>query len=503
MKFFKIGTSLLVGALVVTTLVGCSTASEGTPAQDRHLRIAVEVEPPALNIFGNRSSATTEYQLYNMVEGLVRLSDDGTIEPLLAESYEISPDGTTYKFSLVDATFHDGTPLTADDVKFSIGLHNADQAVPSVFKAEMALVEGVEVIDDKTVSVTLSRPSWGWLTSMAGPAGVIVSEQSYATQEANPVGTGPLKFVEWRRGDSLVLERFDEYWGEKPQVEKVTFKYIADPNAQINALRTGAVDVLDDLTSPELLPTVEGAPNLEVIQGKTAGKIILAVNNAREPFTDVRIREAISFAIDRDALIKSVYGGYGDPIAGYSVTVDPWYVDFTTDYQYDPDRAKQLLADAGYDASTPLTILAPPQSFARKSSEFLANSLNAVGMNVEIQNIEWASWIADVFSGAQDYDMTIGIQTRFGDLYYFGNPGIYYHYDNPEVAALLAEGDAAATIEDRDAAYEEVLRIVTKDVATVPLFEQPALGIINTNKVESFRADNIAFSINLTSAVMK
>jgi peptide/nickel transport system substrate-binding protein len=441
-------------------------------------------------------AAIPQVLLYNVYEGLVRINaESGEVEPLLASEWTVSDDGTVYTFKLQEGvTFHDGQPLTAQDVVWSFQRVTAEGST-NPFKTQMAVVSSVEAPDDKTVVVTLSRPSNLWLLDIAGQVGIVLKEGAQNLESA-PNGTGPFRFEEWNRGNSITLVRNDEYWGEPAKVDEAVFRYITDPNALNNAMLSGQLDILTNVQAPQLLQVFEGNDQFEVVEGTTNGEIVLGMNSSKGPFADVRVRQAVRHAIDHQALVDTVWSGHGTLIGSMVPPTDPWYEDLAGEFEYDPERAEQLLAEAGYPDGFTVTMDVPPPGYARSSAQFVASQLAEVGITVQQSNLEFPQWLDKVLAQA-NYDMTIIAHVEARDFVRYGQPQYYWRYNNPTVAQLIQEGDAAQDESERNAKFSEAMRIVSEEAASDWLFLLPNLEVI-AQGVEGFPADALTLSFDLT-----
>ncbi len=385
----------------VTTTVA-TTAPEASAVTEA--RIGLQLEPPTLDLTASPAAAIPQVLLYNVYETLVRLQPDGSITPLLAESWDISDDGLTYTFNLRSGvTFHNGDPFTADDVVFSIENVAFNEAHP--FTTTYAPIESVTAVDDSTVEVTLTQVSANLLFFMTQGQGVVLNQNAIDDIENSAIGTGPFVFESWTVGESIVLARNDDYWGDAALMEKVTFQYITDPNALNNAMLSDELDLVAGVSAPELLEAFEADDRFDVLTGLTYGEVTLSLNGRRAPLDDIRIRQAVSHAIDRQAVVDLAYAGYGTPIGTFSTPLDPYYKDLTGVYDYDPDRARELLTEAGAENLT-LELVLPPPSYASRGGEIIASQLAEVGITANITNVEWGVWLEDVFTN-YDFDMSI------------------------------------------------------------------------------------------------
>lgn len=490
--------------VLVLALAGCgggsgdgggasSGASPG--AGDPSLVVGATLEPTSLDMTAQAGAAIPQVLLYNVYEGLVRLSQAGEVEPLLATGWEVSADGRTYTFTLADGVaFHDGAALTAADVVWSFQRVTAE-GTTNPFAAQMAVVESVAASDEATVVVTLSRPSNRWLFDIAGQVGIVLDEGATDLGTA-PNGTGPFRFERWNRGTSITLVRNDAYWGDPARLAGAEFRYISDPNALNNAMLSGQLDVLSNVQAPQLVSVFEGRDEFEVVEGLTTGEVVLGMNASRGPLAVREVRQAIRQAIDHRALVDTAWSGFGTLIGSMVPPSDPWYEDRTGDLPYDPARARALLEQAGLGAGLSLTMQVPPPGYARASAQFVQAQLRAVGIEVALQNVEFPVWLDRVF-GQADYDLTIVAHVEPRDIVQYGNPGYYWRYTNPAVTDLLAQADAATDDAARDAAYREVARTISLDAASDWLFLLPNLVVVRDG-VAGFPRDALTLSFDLT-----
>jgi peptide/nickel transport system substrate-binding protein len=398
-------------ATTTTTAPASTTTTEPAESSaETEVVIGLQLEPPTLDLTSSPAAAIPQVLLYNVYETLVKLEADGSITPLLAESWDLNDDGTVYTFTLRDGvTFHNGKALTADDVVFSIeNVLTKDPAHP--FATTLAPIETVEAVDERTVQITLSSFSSNLLFFLTQGQGVILDQAEIGSIDNSPVGTGPFRFSSWTVGDSIVLEKNPDYWGDEALLETVTFRYINDPNALNNALLAGDIDIIAGVSAPELLEVFEDDERFDVQTGLTNGEVTLAINAEHPPLDDLRVRQAILYAMDEQEIIDLAYFGYGVPIGSAATPLDPWYVDLTGVYPHDPAEAEALLADAGVTDLT-LDLYLPPVSYARRGGEILASQLADVGIDVEINNVEWGVWLEDVFAN-KDYDLSRQVQEQ-------------------------------------------------------------------------------------------
>ncbi len=463
-----LGAGLLAGLLAF--------APPGHAGTGGAVTIGIPLEPPNLDPSATSAEATENVVYANVFEGLTRIEEDGSVAPALARDWLISADGLRYRFRLRPGVrFHDGTPLTAADVRFSLDRARAAGSRNPLHDL-LQPIRDVRADDELSVTIDLDRPLADLLTYLGWGNLVIMSPASAARAASAPVGTGPFRFREWRKGDSIVLERNPTYWGPPALLERVTFRVVPDATTALAALLAGDVDAFSNFTAPENLATLAKDPRFTVAVGSTEGETLLAINNARPPFDDLRVRRALAHAVDRQAIIQGAMYGYGQPIGSHFPPHDPDYIDLTQRYPHDPAAARALLAQAGFPHGFDATLRLPPPYYARRSGEIIAAELAEVGIRVHIQNIEWAQWLEQVFKN-RDFDLTIVSHTEPMDYDIYARPGYYFGYSSPHYAALL---DSLSRTRDRGERHRllcDVQRQLSEDCVNVFLFELPKLGV--------------------------
>ena len=440
------------------------------------ITVAMQLEPPHLDPTSAAAQAIDSVLYSNVFEGLTRFMGDGSIVPGLAESWEISGDGTVYTFRLHDGVkFHDGTTMDAEDVKFSLDRARADDST-NAQKALFSAISQVDVIDPLTVKVTLSQPNGMFLFNMAWGDAVIVAPESIENIKTDPVGTGAFKFVSWTQGDNIQLVRNPDYWGAAPKLENATFKFISDPTAAFAAMMAEDVDVFSGFPAPENLPQFEADPRFQVLVGSTEGETILSTNNKQPPFDNKKVRKALAHAIDRQAIIDGAMFGYGTPIGTHFAPHNPAYVDLTGLSAYDPEKSKALLAEAGYPDGFETTLHLPPPSYARRGGEIIAAQLAQVGIKAEIINVEWAQWLETVFRG-KNFGLTIVSHTEPMDIGIYARPDYYFQYDNKDFQKLMTELNGTTDPAKRTEMLQHAQKIIAEDYVNGYLFQLAALSV--------------------------
>lgn len=460
----------LAGALALVSAISPALAAR------TDINIAMQLEPPSLDpTTGGAAAAIRSLTYGNVFEGLTKIDRDGVVQPLLAKSWDISDDGLTYTFHLEDGvTFQDGTPLTASDVKYSLDTARGPDSV-NAQKQLFAKIAAVDVVDDQTVTVTLSALQGDFLYNMGWGDAVIVSEKNAATNGTNPVGTGPYNFVEWVKGDHVTLAANPDYWGQKPGIETATIKFISDPTAAVASILAGDVDYFGGFPAPEVLDQIKADSRFQVVVGATNGETVLAMNNGKAPLDNIKVREAVAHALDRTAIIDGAQFGYGTPIGSFFPPTDPAYVDLTGISAYDPELSKKLLAEAGTSDLT-LSLKLPPASYARAAGPIIQQELAQVGIKVEITNVEWADWLSNVFTN-KDYDLTIVSHVEPNDYGVFARDDYYFNYHSDAYKQVVEDigstTDPARQIELK----QQAQTILANDFAAGFMFEFPYISV--------------------------
>jgi ABC-type transport system substrate-binding protein/ABC-type dipeptide/oligopeptide/nickel transport system permease component len=462
------------------------------------ITIGMQLEPPILDPTASPAAAISEALYGNVYEGLVQFAADGSVLPCLAESWDVSADGLTYTFHLRGGVrFHDGSRFDAATAKFSLERAlAADSSNPQ--KSRLQAIRSVGAIDEHTLRLVLSRRSGGLLQSLAWGSFVMVAPDSAAGNGLRPVGTGPFRVVEWRRGDSLRLVRADSYWGKPAQLTQVTFKFIADPTAAYAALMAGDIDAFDNYPAPESVAQFTADPRFRVFVGPTEMETILALNNRRPPLDNLLVRRAIAHALDRRAILDGAMFGYGTPIGSHFPPRNPAYVDLTGQYPHDVARARALLAQAGFADGFAVTLKLPPPSYARRSGEIIASELAAVGIRVTILNLEWAQWLDQVYA-RHDFDMSIVGHAEPMDYDIYARDDYYFGYSNPGFKALIAALEDTTDPALRRSLLGQVQHKLADDAVNGFLFQYPKLAIWNAH-LHGVAFDNVLGVVDLKAA---
>ncbi|MDZ5699270.1 ABC transporter substrate-binding protein [Chelativorans sp. M5D2P16] len=492
----------LAGAAIAgAAALGAAPAAAQTPPNV--LIVGQIAEPKSLD--PHAVTAVNDFRiLMNVYEGLVRYRD-GTleVEPALAESWEVSDDGTEYTFALREGvTFHDGSSFNAEAVKFNFDRmldenHPYHDTGPFPLAFYFDAVEEVTVDDEYTVTFTLNAPYAPFLSNLAYPTGLIVSptavEEHGEDFGRNPSGTGPFKFAEWESNQRVVVERNPDYWDGAPPLEAVVFRPITDANTRIAEMLSGGLDLMVEVP-PDNVAQFADDPAFTVYEQAGPHVWFLILNVREGPFQDKKVRQAVNYAINKEALVENVLQGTAEIAAGPTPPAFAWaYNEDLEPYPYDPDRARQLLEEAGYDGEEVVFyvteggsgMLAPVAMGTAIQAD-----LAAVGMNVTIETYEWNTFLDQVNAGLEgkadmaemawmtnDPDTLPYLTLRTEAMPDQGGFNSGY-YSNPEVDTILEQARQSTEPEERAALYQQMQEIVHEDApwAFVANWKQSAVA---------------------------
>ena len=466
---------LLTAALVSTSLV---TAASAQLKKDSAV-LAMTLEPPGLDPTAGAASAIAEVVLYNIFETLTKIGSDGRTAPLLAESWTASADLKTWTFKLRPGlTFHNGEAFSSATVRYSFE-RAADKASTNKDKATFANIDRIDTPDAGTVLLVLKNGDPDLLFKLGQATAVIVEPKSVASNNTQPVGTGPYRLDNWAKGSAVTLQRWDGYRNAKDvKLKRVTLRFISDPAAQVASLLSGDVDLFPRVAAARSLQQFQVNKKYQVLIGGSRAKTILAINNKRGPLADVRVRRAIAAAIDRKAVIEGAADGFGVPIGSYLVPGTPGYVDMTGVNPFDQAKARALLHQAGVTLPLELTMKLPPTPYARQGGEVIAAMLAKVGINVKQENVEWAQWLSGVY-GQKAYDLTIISHVEPLDFGNFARPNYYWGYESAEFNALWAKVQATIQPEERHKLMADAQALVARDAVSAYLYQPTWITVAN------------------------
>ena len=441
--------------------------------------LAMTLEPPGLDPTAGAASAIAEIVHYNIFETLTKINADGSVSPLLAESWEVSPDLKTYTLRLRRGVkFSNGVPFTADAVKFSFDRAGSDKSTNKDKRTFASLT--TQVVDDHTVVLIHKDIDPDFLFVLGQATAIIVEPKSAATNATRPVGTGPYVLGTWNKGASITLTAWPGFRAPASiKMRRATFRFISDPAAQVAALLAGDVDAFARVT-PRSVAQFKANPRFQVVVSGSRAKTILAINNDRKPLNDMRVRRAIAAAIDRKAVIEGAGDGFGVPIGSHYVPGAFGYVDTTGINPFDIDKAKKLLAEAGVKTPLTLTLTLPPPPYARQGGEVIAAQLAKIGIVAKIQNVEWAQWLSGTY-GNKNYDLTLISHVEPFDLGNFAKPDYYWGYNSPQFSTLFEKIKNAPRPADRARLLGDAQRLLAEEAVHGFLYQPQWVTVANKN----------------------
>ncbi|MCB1919078.1 MAG: ABC transporter substrate-binding protein [Candidatus Competibacteraceae bacterium] len=441
------------------------------------IRLGTELEPPVLDPTRTASASAGEITWCNVFEGLTVIDGQGRLQPRLATGWTLSDDGLRYAFTLRKGVrFHDGRPFDAQTAAFSINrIIEPNSANPQ--KVWFGKIETAQAKGPDLLIIQLKRPDALLPFALALPAAVMVHPDTAADNGAYPVGTGPFRFADWKRGHSTRLERNDMYWGKKPALQRAEFIYMQTAAEKETLLAEGLVDGLVSVTA--LTNRFLIRPDFQMIPRRVEGKTLLAINNARPPFNDLRVRRALAHAIDRVRL-SALYGPPFKPelIGSHFAPWRPGYINLVNRYPYDPARARALLRAAGVENGAPVTLKAPPTDYGRYGSLKIAADLEAVGFRVEVEPLDWRRWMSEVFE-QKNYALTLIVHIEPMDLDIYARDDYYFNYNNKAFKAIWEQVLNARSESELLHWLGEAQRQVTEDAVNVFLYMLPELSLMH------------------------
>lgn len=474
-KITAIFASLLLATSVMAGCAQSGTATQAGTAKDALIVAtaydAKSLDPHAVN---DVASSNVMAQIYST---LVQLNDKGEVVPMLAESFE-QVDDVTYKFVLKKGVkFHNGEELKAGDVKFTL-TRAAESATVSHIFGDIDTTK-FEITDDYNLVVKLKNPVTGFLAGLVHTGGNILNEK--AVKEAGdgyamkPVGTGPFKFVSWTKGDKVELERFADFYGTKPAFSKMTIRVIPEPTNRTIELESGGVDIAYEISANDL-KRVQENDKLQILRVVDNSTQYLGFNNQKEPFTNDKVRQAISYALDTKSIVESVWKGIGRVAVG-PIGPNVLYSDKALEvHEYNVEKAKALMKEAGFENGFKTTIWTNEKKERVDMATIMQSQLKEIGIDVEIKVLEWGAYLDGLSKGEQDMFM-IGwtCQTPDPDLAVYaplhsskaGSGGNYSFFKNDAVDKLIMDGRVMKNSAEREAVYKEIQKVVKEQAPWV------------------------------------
>jgi len=435
------------------------------------VNIAMTLEPPGLDPTTGAAAAIAQITLYNIYEGLTRVNQDATVSPMLAKSWTISDDGMTYTFKLHQGVkFHDGTDFDSSDVKFTFE-RNAAEDSKNKRKKYFTNMASIATPDAHTVVITLKEARPTFLFNMGESTAVVVNPEAAATNETKPVGTGPFRFVRCVKGDSVVMEKNEDFRdAASVALKRLKFRFINDQTAQLAAIMAGDLDLIPFSRAEEGLGPLKSHPRLEVMYGTTEGETILSTNNQHPALSKLEVRQAIAHALNRQEIIDGAMFGAGTPIGTHFAPHNPDYLDLVGTYPFSPEKSRKLLAQAGYPDGLELSLKLPPTGYARNGGQIVAQQLENAGFKINIENVEWPVWLDQVYK-QRTYDLSIVSHVEPMDIGIYANPDYYFQYDSADFQDIMSKADATSDMAERSRYLKMAQRKLAEDAVNGYLFQ--------------------------------
>lgn len=423
--------------------------------------------------------AGTREVLFNLFEGLVKANSNGDLVPAVASDYTISEDAKTYTFTLRDGiTFHDGSPVTVGDIKYSIERYAGIQGEESAFSN----LEEVVVIDDSTVEVHLKEGNSEFLSELTC---AILPEANDAQAATNPIGTGPFKFVSFTAGQNLIVEKYDGYWNAGyPKLDGVEFKIVTDTDTALMELNAGTIDIYQYLTADQAKSL---SSDFNVLEGSVNYVQGMFLNNAVKPFDDVRVRQALYYAIDRDLINQFLFDGKSHIIGTNMIPAFKKYYNASTETTYSKniEKAKALLAEAGYPDGFTFTITVPNNYAPHEgTAQIIQQSLAEIGVTAKIELVEFTTWYSEVYTN-RNYEATVvAVDGTLSPSSWFSknlstSSVNFTNYNNPEFDEIYLQALATTDDATKVELYGKLQTILAEDAASIYVQDPANLVAIN------------------------
>lgn len=487
-RAYKRGRLLLAAGILAIALCGCAggktdNAQGGNrTAEDSTVVVGIQQDLDSLDPHMADAAGTSEV-LFNIFEGLVKPDKDGNLAPAVASDCKISEDGRSYTFTLREGiTFHNGEPVTIEDVIYSINrcagrLEGQEAPLVSAYSD----IAEVNRIDDRTVELVLENAD----TELLGYLTAAIIPEDYDKQAEAPIGTGPFRFVSYSPQHQFLMEAYDGYWQQGvPRVDKVEFRIVANTDSAMLELKGGSIDLYPYLTSDQA-GELEG--QMEVLTGTTNLVQALFLNNAAEPFDKLEVRRALAYLVDPQEIMDMVADGYGTEIGSNMFPAfGKYYLESTKDvYEPDVEKAKELLAQAGYPDGFEMTITVPSNyQFHIDCAQVIAEELKQAGITARISLVEWETWLTQVYKGRQYQSTIVGLDADLApkdllDRYYSGARNNFVNFSNEEYDEVLAEAIASIDDAQKVEKYQRLQQILTEQAASVYIQDPAKLVAVN------------------------
>lgn len=488
----KTGLLILVIIVIMSLFIGCSKSDEvGTENKKDTLVFGNKSEPTTFDAHF-AGDGTTMGLLVNINETLTDITTDGELIPLLAESWAVSDDGIVYTFNLKKGvTFHNGEEFNADDVKYSF---ERAMGIPNM-ASKTNMIESIDIVDDYKINVNLKTPFSPFLKNVAWI--FIVNEK--AIDEAgdsysqNPIGTGPYILKEWQSGNKVILERYDGYHNKKANIKNIEIRTIADATTRAMSIESGELDMTVLLNPMEIEP-IKSMPDLVILEDYALYYWHLLLNSQKSPFDNVKVRQAMTYAINRDTVNIAANEGKGKPALQPMTAWSFGFTDEVIPLEYNVEMAKKLLKESGYENGFK-TQLTASEGHMKLAAEAIQADLKVVGIEADLNIVEWGTQLSNAVNG--NYETSImgwgdvvgdsdGVMRQLFSTETFGESGNYARYSNPIFDKIVQEAKIESDMNKRKELYKQALEIVWEDCPHVPLYFAHN-NVVYSKNIQDFR----------------
>lgn len=493
--FKKLSAIFLVSILIFT---GCSSSGGNSSAEENHLNFGLTGEPVSMDpSIGNEQNSWQVY--YQIFDTLIFRENDGTYSPRLAEKWEMSEDGMELTFWLRDdVNFHNGEKFTAEDVKFTV-----ERLLESPYTSDIVIgIKGAEIIDDYTIKIIMEHPYGAILDCIAEVNFSIVCKKAVEEDEEgyarNPVGTGPYKFSEWSTGEKIEVVAFDDYYRGRASIDGITFKIMNDTSTAAIALERGELDILPRVALTDKNSLTENE-EIKWYETDLAGSTFVIFNYQKGPFSKREVRQAVGYAIDKEAMLQGASEGQGTVIQSILPPACFGYSEDFVGSEYDPEKAKALLAEAGYPNGFSAVLKTNEDPMYYKPAEILQGQLSQIGINLEIEKMERGAFFTDAYGGNFEisvFNTTCPVPDADSILhFYFHSSQIEAgcnlgYVNNAEFDQILTKAQQSTDADERMELYNKANEIVRDDGICVPLYASKA-AIAASKDLKGVEADPI------------
>lgn len=461
--------SMFFMLLLIGSACSNNTGEEKANVPKNDINIRIQNDPDFLDPHQAEASITFQ-MILNMFDGLLAGDTDGSLKPAIATDYTISDDGLTYTFAIRDdVKFHNGEALTVDDIVYTFErLMGANGKDP--LSSDFAIIDSLDSPDDHTFVIHLKEPNSAFITYLTALDSAIIPKSNDGKHNENPIGTGPFQFKSYRPGANLVLEKNNDYWKKGlPYLDNITFMFQPDDQSALLSLQAGDLDLMN--IPSHRIPEVEDDFSITYEQANSI--LLLGYNQEKEPFNDVRVRQAINYAINRDEMIEAAFSGYAEKLGtNMSPAAGVYYRKGLEDiYNRDVKKAKQLLQEAGYPDGfqATITISSHHQMYANISQVAVEN-LKDIGIDLQIEVVEWGVWLEHVYQGS-DFEMTVidftGSLSPYETMkrYISDASNNFFHFNNDEFDQLMKDVLLEKTEHQQIEMYNKAQEILNKEAA--------------------------------------